>query len=165
MCAKSSLMLIALVIFFLIAATPPSATAAPAADACLLLTPAELSSVLGVQMAAGQHTTPTYLKTCTWTPSGGSTKALKFVTLNLESADGYEAGKNMMKQMQSKNMTFTPATGIGDDAFYTIFGSNITSLIAKKGKVSFKLAFYGETVPEKVMAMEKTLALQFISKL
>jgi hypothetical protein len=31
--------------------------------------------------------------------------------------------------------------------------------------VSFKLAMYGDTAPEKVMAMEKILALEIVPKL
>lgn len=148
-----------------VAATAPIAAAAPDTDACLLVTQARLSAVLGVPMGAGAHTTPTYVKTCTWAPSGGATKTLKAVTLNLESADGYQAGKNLMEQMKPKNTTFTPASGIGDDAYYMSFGSNITNLMVKKGKVSFKLAMYGDTAPEKAMAMEKILALEILPKL
>jgi|SRR5579859_187682 len=148
-----------------VAATAPLAAAAPDTDACLLVTQARLSAVLGVPMGAGAHTTPTYVKTCTWTPSGGATKTLKAVTLNLESADGYQAGKNLMEQMKPKNTTFTPASGIGDDAYYMSFGSNITNLMVKKGKASFKLAMYGDTAPEKAMAMEKILALEILPKL
>jgi hypothetical protein len=147
------------------AAAAPSAAAAPDTDACLLVTQARLSAVLGVSMAAGAHTTPTYVKTCTWLPSGGGTKSLKFVTLNLEAGDGFERGKNMMLQMKPKNTVVTPVSGIGDDAYYIAFGTTITNLMVKKGNISFKLAFYGETAPEKVMAMEKTLALEIVGKL
>lgn len=147
------------------AATAPSAGAAPDTDACLLVTQAQLSAALGVSMAAGTHTTPTYVKTCTWSPSGGATKSLKFVTLNLEAGDGYERAKNTMVQLKPKNTVITPVSGIGDDAYYIFFGSTITNLMVKKGNVSFKLALYGETAPEKAMAMEKTLALEIVGKL
>ena len=147
------------------AATTPSAMAAPDTDACLLVTQARLSAVLGVPMAAGAHTTPTYVKTCTWTPAGGATKSLKFVTLNLEAGDGYERAKSMMVQMKPKNTVITPVSGIGDDAYYTVFGSTITNLIVKKGNVSVKLAFYGENAPDKAMAMETTLAWEMVGKL
>lgn len=165
MCQSCNLKLLVLIIFILATVTPPSATAAPADDACLLLTQAQLAAAFGVSFAPGQHTTPTYLKTCTWIPSGGSTDTLKFVTLNLESASAYDGGKNMMQQMKPKGVIITPASGIGDDSYYISFGSNITNLMVKKGTVSFKLAIYGATPPEKAMAIEKTLALQFVSKL
>jgi hypothetical protein len=160
--------LFAVVIFGILlggAATAPTAGAAPDTDACLLVTQAQLSTALGVSMAAGGHTTPTYVKTCTWTPSGGATKSLKFVTLNLESASGYEGAKNMMMQAKAKNVVITPASGIGDDAYYSVFSGTITNLMVKKGSVSFKLAIYGSSDAEKAMAMEKTIALEIVSKL
>ena len=146
----------------------PSLPAAPSDDACQLVTQTQLSDILGVSMAAGQHTTPTYVKTCTWAPSGGATNTLKFITLNLESSDKFEAAKKLMSQMaqmQPKNASFTAVSGIGDDAYYSSFGPTTMSLIVKKGSVSFKLALYGATPGEKAMAMEKTLALQIVSKL
>jgi hypothetical protein len=140
--------LFAITILLLIAVMAPSASAAPSDDACLLITQAQLSEVLGVSMAAGQHTTPTYVKTCTWVPSSGATPTLKFVTLNLESSDKFEAAKKMMSQMaqmQPKNATFTQASGVGDDAYYASFGPTIMNL-----SVSFKLALYGATPAENV---------------
>ena len=47
----------------------PPALAATPVDACLLLAPAQLSSAFGIPIGAGSHTTPQYLKTCTWLPS------------------------------------------------------------------------------------------------
>ena len=163
---RSKLSLVACVLLFVLFATGlvQSAAAAPGDDACLLLTQDQLKSALGETVAAGTHTTPTYLKTCTWKPSSGSTDTLKFLTLNLEGSDRFQAGKNLMQQSMPKNATFTQASGIGDDAYYTIFGT-ITSLMVKKGSVAFKLAMYGTTSPEKAMAIEKMLALQVLSKL
>jgi hypothetical protein len=160
--------LFAITILLLIAVMAPSASAAPSDDACLLVTQAQLSDVLGISMAAGQHTTPTYLKTCTWIPSGGGTPTLKFITLNLEPSDKFEAAKKMMSQMaqmQPKNASFTSINGIGDDAYYASFGPTIMNLMVKKGSVSFKLALYGATPAEKAMTMEKALALQIVSRL
>ena len=63
-----------------IAAVSPVSAASPD-DACALVTQAKVTSVLGVTMGAGTYVTPEYLKTCTWTPSGGSTKGIDYVTL------------------------------------------------------------------------------------
>jgi hypothetical protein len=62
-------------------------------------------------------------------------------------------------------VTITPASGIGDGAYYTNIGTTITNFIVKKGSVSFKLALYGATPPDKAIAMERTLALQVVAKL
>jgi hypothetical protein len=144
-----------------VGATAP--VAAADTDACTLVTQAQLSAALSVPMDAGKHTTPTYVKTCTWVPTGGATKSLKFVTLNLESANGFEGGKSLA--MATKEVVMTPASGIGDDAYFAVFGGKIVNLMVKKGSVSFKLAIYGASDIDKAMSMEKSIAQGVVSKL
>jgi hypothetical protein len=164
----------AIAMFIVGAATAPSATAAPPDDACSLLTQAQVSAALGVSLGAGSHVTPTYLKTCTWAPSGGATTDVKYLTLSLWPADSYEAGKKLMEQAKTKmaatgedasQFANTSVSGVGDDAYYTTIGGNSTSLMVKKGNVAFKVAIYGGLPIEKKETVEKTLALQVISKL
>jgi hypothetical protein len=162
-----------IVAILIVGATAPSATAAPPGDACSLLTPAQVSAVLGVSMGAGSYVTPQNLKTCTWTAPGG-TKGVKYVTLSLQPADSYEAGKKLMAQAKTMmkvekgqdadQLANASASGIGDDAYYTSMGSNYTGLMVKKGNVAFKVAIYGDLPIETKKAMEKTLALQVLSK-
>jgi hypothetical protein len=163
------------IIFIVAAATAPSASAAPADDACTLLTQAQVTAAVGVPVGSGSHVTPTYLKTCTWAPSSGPTKDVKSVTLSFQAADAYETGKKLMEQtaarMKEQNdkdaapMANASATGIGDDAYYTSMGSTYTGLMVKKGNIAFKVAMYGDFPTEKKKAVEKTLALQALSKL
>ena len=161
--AKTSLAALTVAIFIFGVASVTSASAAPPDDACSVLTQAQVSAALGVSVGAGSHVTPTYLKTCTWAPAGGPTQGVKYVTLMLESADGYETAKKVMDQ--TKGMTEASVSGIGDDAYYLSLG-NIMSLIVKKGNVAFKFTMYGGDFPiEKKKAMEKTLVLQVLSKL
>jgi hypothetical protein len=162
-------------VFMFGAATEPSASAAPNDDACLLVTQSQLSADMGVSMAAGTHVTPEYVKTCTWAPTGGPTKDLKYVTVSFEDAGAYQSGKMLMQQMQTMmkmkkdeeagQLANASAGGIGDDAYYTSMGGGYTGLIVKKGNVAFKIAIYGNLPMEKKKALEKTLALQVISKL
>jgi hypothetical protein len=106
------------------------------------------------------------VRTCTWTPSGGATPAIKFVTLLLLSADDYRASKSVMQAAQSKGgNAVTSVNGVGDDAYFTSIGSSVTSLMVKKGAVAFKLSLYGATAPDKAMAIEKTLASQALANL
>jgi hypothetical protein len=162
---RSSLYAINIFIAVVCAALPPAASAAPPTDACALLSTAQLSAALGVPMDAGTYVTPGFLRTCTWTPSGGATPGLKFVTLYLQPADGFDAGKGMLQMGQSGGkVLLTSLSGVGDDAYYADFGGKITSLFVKKGATALKLTWYGATAPEKVMAIEKTLALQALSK-
>ena len=160
---KTSLAALAVAIFIFRVASAPSASAAPPDDACSVLTQAQVSAALGVSVGAGSHVTPTFLKTCTWAPAGGPAQGVKYVTLMLQSADGYDTAKKVMDQ--TKGMTVASVSGIGDDAYYLSL-SNILSLIVKKGNVAFKFTIYGGDFPvEKKKAMEKTLVLQVLSKL
>jgi len=153
--------------------TVPSAGAATTDDACALVTQAQVSTAVGVSMGAGTHVTPTYVKTCTWTPSGGATEDVKSVTVSYQDAGSYDAGKRLMQQTQAAmavkegtaKMTNEGATGIGDDAYYTSMGTGYTGLILKKGNVALKIAVYGDMPADKKKAVEKSLALQALSKL
>ncbi len=164
-----------IVVIFIAAAMTPSAIAAASDDACVILTPAQVSAALGVSMGAGSHVTPTVLKTCTWTPSSGPTKDLKFVTFTLQTVVSYEAGKKALEQAISVSKAtndegapapvITPVSGIGDDAFYLDM-ANILSLIVKKGNGAFKIVIYGGGLPmAQRRSAEKTLADQVLSKL
>ena len=150
------------------AAAAPSVTAAPPTDACPLLTPAEISAVVGVTVGAGTHITPTYLKSCTWAPSGGATKDFATLLLALESAASYQSAKAMLQAVANSQgkggITMTPASGIGDDAIYSSV-ANYTKLIVKKGDVVFQLVIYGNFPIEKKRDMEKALASKVLSRL
>lgn len=156
---------IAMSVFFLAAA--PRASAAPPADACALITAAQVSADVGVSVGAGTHVTPTYVKTCTWT--GGS----RTVTVSYQEAQAFAGAKQMMQQMaamQTKKagesgLVNSSAGGIGDDAFYSSMGGRYTALLVKKGDVSFKVAIYGDLAMDKAQVMEKAIALQVLSKI
>jgi hypothetical protein len=154
------------IFILLIALGPADARAAAAGDACALLSPAQLSAALVLPMDAGKYMTSGYVRTCTWTPSGGGTPAIKFVTLYLLPATDYDASKNVMQMAASKGGTaVTSVSGVGDDAYVMSSGSSIISLMVKKGAVAFKLSLYGATAPDKALAIEKTLASQALANL
>jgi hypothetical protein len=158
MASKISLGAVIAAIFIAGAATPP-ANAAPPADACSLLTQAQVSVAVSVSVGAGAYQ-GTYKKTCTWNAVSPATKSAKYVTLLLEGLDAYQAGK----LAPVKTIVVTPISGIGDDAYYLAVGPNV-GLIVKKGNVAFKVAVYGDIPIENKQAMEKTLAQQVVSKL
>ena len=148
------------------AAMPASAASD---DACALLTAAQVTSIVGVTVGNGQHVTPTYVKTCTWTPTPGSGKGLSAVTVSFQSAASFAGAKQMSQAMTAggkpaDQMATTSASGIGDDAFYTTMNGKYTALLVKKGNVSLKIAIYGQVPVEKAKAMDKSLALQALSK-
>jgi hypothetical protein len=158
---------------FLVGIAAAPAAAAATDDACSLLTKAQVSTAVNVPVGEGTYVTPTFHKTCTWTPASGD-KVISAVTLYLQTADAYDGGKRMAEQMvamakmqggkDASQSGVTSASGVGDDAYYFNAGT-LTSLLVKKGSMSFKVSVYAHLPVEKKEAMEKTLALEVLSKL
>ena len=171
--SKITLGAMMIAVFTIAAATAPSAVAAPPSDACALLTAAQVSAVVGVQVGAGTHITPTYLKSCVWVPPGGATAQFASVLLALEPAASWQSAKAMLQAVANSpennakkgGITMTPANGVGDDAYYSSAGTSYTKLIAKKGDVSLQVVISSNAPVEKKRDMEKALALQVFSKL
>jgi hypothetical protein len=133
-------------------------------DACTLLTPAQVGAVVGGAVSDGTHVTPTFVKTCTWTPSGKSKVAS--VTLNLQTAAFYDGGKQqatMAAAAGGKGTEIKPAS-VGDDAHYFVIGDQ-AALFVKKGAVSFKVAVYAKLPVDEKEAMEIKLAKEVVAKL
>jgi hypothetical protein len=160
-------------IFLTIAGALPAVGVQTPNDACSLLTQDQVSTATGVKVGAGTHVTPTYVKTCTWTVPGAATKGVKSVTLSLQPGNSFASAKMFMEQSKMMAMnkkgaaqfSNTSVSGIGDDAFYTSMGVGYTGLLVKKGAVVFKVAMYGDLPNEKKKGVEKSLALQVLSKL
>ncbi len=148
----------AVVTLFIAGAASPANAASN--DACTLLTPDQVKAAIGAPVGAGAHTTPTFLKTCTWSTAKGAN--YQFVTLSLQDANGFEKGKAVWSH--AKGIVVTTASGIGDDAFYLATGDNV-GLNVKKGNVSFKVEVYAHVPVSKKEEMEKPLALDVVSKL
>jgi hypothetical protein len=132
-------------------------------DACTLLTAAQVGAVVGTTVGEGAHVTPTFVKTCTWTPSAKSKVAA--VTLNVQTAAFYDGGKRqatMAAAMGGKDAAMKPAS-VGDDAYYFVTGDQV-GLLVKKGAVSFKVAVYAKLPVEEKEAMELKLAKQVPAK-
>lgn len=130
-------------------------------DACTLLTAAQVGEAAGVPVSAGKHVTPTFVKTCTWTPSG--TSEVVAITLNLQTAAAYDGGKRMATRMAAGGASITPAA-VGDDGYYFVTGDKV-GLLVKKGDVSFKVAVYAKLPVAKKEAMELALAREALGKL
>ncbi len=133
-------------------------------DACTLLTPAQVGAVVGGAVSDGTHVTPTFVKTCTWTPSGKS--KVVSVTLNLQTAASYDGGKRQVTMAVAavgKGTEIKPAS-VGDDAYYYVTGDQ-AGLLVKKGAVSFKVAVYAKISLEEKEAMEMKLAKEVVAKL
>jgi hypothetical protein len=76
-------------------------------DACSLLSPAQVSAIVGVAVGAGQHVTPTFVKTCTWKPTGSSD--IRAVTVNLQTSAFYDGAKQKASNATALGMLPAPA--------------------------------------------------------
>jgi hypothetical protein len=132
-------------------------------DPCSLLTKAQVSAVLGVQTAEGDRVAPTL---CEWTVPGQATTNAKRVTLTLQNPQAFDYAKMPV----GHGITKIPASGIGDDAVFGTTPRLATTLTVKKGNLVFVVHVWGFPIDqpgqiEQVQAMEKTLALDVLSKL
>lgn len=132
------------------------------ADACTFLTRAQVAAAVGVAVSEGAHVTPTFVKTCTWTPSDKARIAA--VTLNMQTAAYYDGAKRqatMAAATAGKGTEMKPASA-GDDAYYFVIGDQ-SGLFVKKGAVSFKVAVYARIPLEEKETMELKLARQVLA--
>jgi hypothetical protein len=148
--------------FLFCAAAMPVAARADA-DACKLLTPAEVGAAVGFPVAAGTHVTPAFVRTCTWTGSAGS--QVKAVTLYLQTSSAYDGGKQMAIRMAAASKgAAVKSAAVGDDGYYFVAGTQV-GLLVKKGGASFKVAVYATLPVVKKEAMELTLAKKVLPKI
>ena len=145
-------------------ATATASIARAETDACTLLTPAQVGAAAGVAVGSGKHVTPTFVKTCTWSPSAKS--AISAITLNLQTAASYDGGKQQLAMAMaatSSGAKMEPAS-VGDDAYYFVTGDQV-GLLVKKGGVSFKVAVYAKVPVAQKEAIELKLAKDVVAKL
>lgn len=119
-------------------------------DPCKMLTQAEVSAAAGVSVGAGQSLGGT----CSWS---GTPKVI--VSL-------WYPGPALWAGIQHPNppVSQTPASGVGDAAFFNTLGP-YTFLGVQKGSTVFVVKIYGIQDPSKQMAIEKTLAANVIAKM
>ena len=138
----------------------PTATAAntPVTDACQVLAPSEISSVLGVSIDPGQHIPKASTIMCGWSKTGVVGDSI--VILNFTKPDYFEKERDPQPRI-----TMTPAPGIADDAYYITsqFG---TSLIIKKGSTVISFAIRDKSIPSAaLMEKERALGLKAAARL
>ena len=113
----------------------PSAGAAAPAEACALLTQAEVSAALGVAVDAGQPLAPTEKRFCTWHEQGKDPLSGRNVEVNYLTDQQYERGK-----VPIEKVTKTPESGIGDDAYFSKAHGMVSVLSVKKGGTYFRIS-------------------------
>lgn len=131
--------------------TARGAQAAPPANACSLLTTAQVNAVLGVTVGEG---TPLTARVCHWA------KADKGAMITLQDARAFAYAK----MPAGNGIIKVPVSGIGDDAVYGTTPGTPTVLTVKKGDVVFVVHVNGFS-DDQIKAKEKALALDVLAKL
>jgi hypothetical protein len=149
---KLALVLVVVSAFAL--AGSPTAYAAPT-DACSLLSVAQVSAVLGIQVVTD---TPDPKKLCSWHAPGPP--AGKLAGLTLWNPNAFPTPDRALP-----GFVIIPVKGIGDDAAYTgTKEGGAYKLFVKKGSVVFSVTVTGLPL-EQTKEKEKTLALEALAKL
>jgi hypothetical protein len=150
--------------FALAACSSRVACAQAPSDACALLTPAQVSTILGVTVGAGHSLSTTV---CAWSTPGRevtSTHAQVSVKLTLLDVTAFPVERETLLGVTM----WTSVSGIGEDAVYATYGRMTppqTHLSVKKGKVDLEFELLGVQGQDKQMAMEKALALDVLARL
>ncbi len=139
--------------FVLTAAVP--VIAAPPTDACAVLSSAQVSAAVGQTVGNGTGMGPGMMHTCTWTAQG------MIVTLLVQQdTKMFDGGKGALAASQR-----SPASGVGEDAYYLGMGTSGTALWVKKDGGSFKMSVYTKKLSlDQVKQAEMTLAKQVAAK-
>ncbi len=169
MCTKPTAALAATIVLLAGCRSTPATPAAPAnsavgpsvpiTDSCALLTPAEVSDVIGSPIDPGKHVLATSPIMCKWSQTGAAATAEPHVMINFTSLDSVEREKEA-----TQNVTITPVDGVGDDAFYVTSRLGI-SLYVRKGNSAFVVAVRDPFPPDQLKTKEKTLGLKAAARL
>src|SRR5487761_408252 len=154
------------VLFVFVACNTRAVYGAPPANACSLLTPTQVSAVLGVP-AASKSLGP---KVCMWVQTGvkpGSPRRRVDVVILI--MQGYTQGYAVAK-MPNPPTSATHVSGLGDDAYYLAMTSvhKYMELRVKKGTVAFGIRVQRSGTPftpDQIKAKEKTLAQDVLAKM
>lgn len=164
---KAILTALAAAVLILGANLASPAFAAPATDACALLTQAQVTAAMGVPMGPGQHS-GSGPSMCVWYEPGSSAAKPSAMRVlldvfgqmgSLTPVDRFNNGKTPVKGIK-KN----PVSGVGDDAYSIVTPGIGPGLNVKKGNSAFQVRVYGFT-PDQIDALEKTLAQAVAAKL
>jgi hypothetical protein len=131
-----------------------TAAAQSATLPCSLLTSAQVTAAVGVNVGAAQ---PIANTGCSWTAPH------MIVTVSLWDGSKWDRMKTPLP-----GTSRTEVAGLGDDAFYTTLGSasgkQIATLSVKKRSTAYLIKVYGPNVMDQ-MSMEKTLAGNVLANL
>ena len=106
-----------------------------ALNACDLLTPQEICSIVAAPVSAGVALNSAATSSCKWQQSGVDPFKAITVVVSTKDAPAYEAGKGV-RQPET-------VSGIGDDAYLTGKSLSYVVLSVKRGQSAFTLTIHG----------------------
>jgi hypothetical protein len=112
----------------------PATALTPEDDACHLLSPDEVSKVLGVAVDPGVHPLGADHRLCYWREPGKDGVPARGVNLTLLDAGSFETGKH-----HSSRTAVVPENGIGDEAYYVRALRLPISLVVRKGDLYIRV--------------------------
>jgi Protein of unknown function (DUF3558) len=122
--------------------TAPASTANPTANnanqvpqACSLLTPAQVSSIIGKPVGPGGTPSDGHMCDYTYNDPSGSSFVTASITVNedIRLFDNVKYGTN-----SALGFTVTKVNGVGDDAYLTAAGIGVPFLDFRKGNLAFQ---------------------------
>ena len=148
--------------------------AASGGDACKLLTAAEVSAALGVEVDPGTLRIPGHPEYCIWREHGQSNALARNVQVSLLTPQQFDMGK-----MPLPNVPKTPESGTGDEAYFARTPGIGYVLTVRKGATCFRVearpipgfshqkgSGAGEhAMDEKYQSVERAIANDIIKKL
>lgn len=144
-----------------------AAYAAPPTDACALLTPMQVTAVLGVSVGAGERIVrPNSAALCGWEARAQRGMNRKRVVLSIYTRIGSLTPVERFNNAKSPipGIKKELVSGVGDDAIYATTPGLGTGLIFRKGDGAFDLRVYGFPI-DQVKEKERKLADCVIQKL
>jgi hypothetical protein len=131
------LMRVTLTAFIAIAIAAPTTNSAPRrttqADACTLLTDAQVNAAIEAKTQPGRHAVASSTKQCMWSDDPDHALEHRRVVLTYSAPTSFDVGKKV------SHPAAEAVSGVGDDAYYEFFGADAPALVVKKGGTVFTI--------------------------
>ena len=140
----------------------PPAPAQPVA--CALLTEAQVDAALEINSLPGKPPFPSADRLCIWSDDPKADISNRRLTLSLITTTAFGFVKS------NPHIKTEPVSGVGDEAYYQLFGGDSPMLLVRKGSSAFNLRILNglKSKPfalDQVKAKEKDLAKEVLTKL
>jgi hypothetical protein len=142
----------------------PGPLAAQQPIACSLLTEAQVDAALEIKSLPGKPPIPSAHQLCKWSDDPNGSGDNRRLTLALMTIAAFDMGKS------NAQLKPEPVSGIGDEAYYEVFGSDSPLLVVRKGTSAFNLRIlnglkFKPFAAGEVKAKEAELAKAVVAKL